>query len=263
MSCRARSALGVFAAVALTAGMLGVARGSIAEAATYPSMIKTSAPLDWCPGAASICQDSRRITTLAPGTRVRMECWIDAPSRSGTKLPRWFYVTVSSGATGWVKAERVGAQTSVSNCQNKPAVWASLWTTGLDHYGKTQPTTADRANMKKYYGFTNWGPKVDWSGDCKSFAALAWLSTSTSRLLPRGNAIDVYRAYKAQGKVRTSGVPPRGALVFWNVTSYGHVAVSLGNNRVVTTVGMDNDMRPITDMPLSGFRNYLGWVMPY
>src|SRR5437762_3005661 len=51
---------------------------SPASAWTGPSRIISthSAPLDWCPGNAAICQDSRHLTILAPSTAVTMVCWI-------------------------------------------------------------------------------------------------------------------------------------------------------------------------------------------
>lgn len=239
--------------------------GPQASAATYPSKITSSAPLDWCPGNASICSDARRITTLAAGTAVRMICWLDVPSRSGSALPRWFYIEVSNGTTGWVKAERVDLQSTVGWCRDNRAVAASLWTTGLDEYNQAYPTPTDKSNMSKTFGFTQWGTYGDWSGDCASFAALAYLSTGTT--IHFDNAVDIWNYYKRLGRTSSTRTPPRGALVFWDIARpYGHVAVSLGNGRVVTTLGMDNERKPTTDVALSHFSSdyskYLGWVLP-
>jgi hypothetical protein len=272
MRRRSLAIAGLTTALALFTTVLSIAPQ--ASGVSYTSIIRASAPLDWCPGNASICQDSRRVSTLATGTRVHMNCWIDA-RKNGFTYPRWFYVTVSNGKTGFVKAERVGRQTSVANCSTNLAVMASLWTTGLDHYNKKTPTAADLANMKKYFGkpadksSNGWGPMLDWNGECISFAALAWLSTGATHRIYFANAIDSYYKYRSRGLVHTSGTPPRGALVYWHSYSggkdYGHVAVSLGNGRVVTTGGYDaqnvRQMQAITDKAI--WAGSVGWVMPF
>ena len=84
------------------------------------------------------------------------------------------------------------------------------------------------------------------------------------------NARLVYDAYKSAGRIRTTGHPPRGSLVFWDAysgsTNFGHVAVSLGydpalgKSRAVGTVGWDNQFKANTDYPIAS--GYLGWVSP-
>ena len=51
---------------------------------------------------------------------------------------------------------------------------ASLQATGLSEIYQVHPTATDRSNAKSVYGFTAWGPQVDWSGDCVMFTGLAW-----------------------------------------------------------------------------------------
>lgn len=238
----------------------------IRASASYPSVTRGStAYLDWCPGNAALCQDSKAISHLPAGTYLKMVCWIDARS-TGYNTARWFYSNISNGKTGFLNASGVGSQEVVGACSAKPSVMATLWTTGTSHYAAIYPTSTDKSLMKQYFGFTNWGTYGDWSGDCISFAALSWLSTSTTRKIYFANAYQSFLKYKSAGKVHSSGIPPIGALVYWNAyygsTNYGHVAVSLGNNWTLGTQGWDNQKLPTVAKAIST-TNYLGWVMPF
>ncbi|HWD80102.1 MAG TPA: CHAP domain-containing protein [Kribbella sp.] len=52
--------------------------------------------------------------------------------------------------------------------------------------------------------------------------------------------------------------PPKGALVFWNISSYGHVGVATGDgNFWATSVN-----GAIGKRALPYFSNYLGWAQP-
>lgn len=52
--------------------------------------------------------------------------------------------------------------------------------------------------------------------------------------------------------------PPKGALVFWNISSYGHVGVATGDgNFWATSVN-----GAIGKRALPYFNNYLGWAQP-
>jgi hypothetical protein len=79
-----------------------------------------------------------------------------------------------------------------------------------------------------------------------------------------GNAIDIFNYYKANGRVHTGGVAPRGALVFWHAFSagkdYGHVAVSAGNGWVVGTQGWDFQGLPVALSTISSHGASVGWV---
>lgn len=231
-----------------------------AYAWTGPSRIVTAAPLDWCPGSASVCQDSQRITTLAANTAVTMVCWIDARYESGFQYPRWFYVQAGS-ATGFVKAELVTNQDPNSPaCSQNPAVEASLWTTGVDQYGQTEPTQADRNLVDQLWGITNWtlgGTTNGWSGNCVLFAGLAWYSAGANiKTGPTASYI------AAEYHLTNNPVPPRGALVFWG-GGVGHVAVSIGNGQVIGTQGYST-LEPTAKYTISSVTSaaypYLGWV---
>jgi hypothetical protein len=62
---------------------------------------------------------------------------------------------------------------------------------------------------------------------------------------------------------RTSGTAPRGALVLWSSAiggGHGHIAVSLGDGRMVSTTS-----GAVAVLPIAGFADaaYLGWMPPY
>ena len=61
----------------------------------------------------------------------------------------------------------------------------------------------------------------------------------------------------------TQGTPPAGAVVVWSSAigdGHGHIAVSLGDGRMVSTTG-----GPVSILPIQGFADdaYLGWMPPY
>lgn len=235
-----------------------------ASAWTGPSRIvnSKSAPLDWCPGGAAICQDSAKLATLAANTSVTMACWVDSRTPAGYSTPRWFYVT-AGGNQGFVKAELVANQNPSSpSCldngsQTRRAVAASLQATAATEIYQTYPTATDKSNAKSAYGFSDWGSKVDWSGDCVMFTGLAWWR-SGQKIHSGANAAAIARTYTLH-----SGTPPRGAAAFWNWGSVGHVAISLGNGMVVTTRGLDGALQTTTHATMATVgsdKTYLGWA---
>lgn len=61
----------------------------------------------------------------------------------------------------------------------------------------------------------------------------------------------------------TSGMPPRGALVVWSSAigrGHGHIAISLGDGRMVSTTSGE-----IAILQIQGFSDsaYFGWMPPY
>lgn len=62
---------------------------------------------------------------------------------------------------------------------------------------------------------------------------------------------------------RTSGVPPRGAIVVWSSAigrGHGHIAISLGDGRMVSTTS-----GAVSILSIRGFSDaaYYGWMPPY
>lgn len=70
------------------------------------------------------------------------------------------------------------------------------------------------------------------------------------------NAKTHYFNWKQRGLIH-SGPPPIGTLVFYN-TGSGHVAISLGDGRIVTTPNVAGQKVRIAK--LRDFPNYLGWA---
>jgi cell wall-associated NlpC family hydrolase len=221
-------------------------------------------PLDWCPGNAAICQDNVRATVLPAGTAVNMVCWVDSTRYEGQAYPRWFYVT-SGSWQGWLKAEWVTNQNPSSpycwdrTTEQLRAVGASLEATGTSEINQVYPTSTDKSVALSAYGFNDWGPYGDWSGDCVMYVGLSWY---------RGAGVKIKSAPTAQAigqlySLNTSTNPPRGAAVFWKYGSFGHVAISLGNGMLVTTRGFDNDRLSTTQewfSQVNSGKTYMGWT---
>jgi hypothetical protein len=107
--------------------------------------------------------------------------------------------------------------------------------------------------------YTNENPNASyWSGWCETFAWLAYGRHFTGFY----SAIANYNAWHIAGYIH-GGVPPRGALVFYNVGIYGHVAVAVGNGQVVSTIGYSYQRLPVAQHPYTYFPAYLGWAMPF
>lgn len=96
-----------------------------------------------------------------------------------------------------------------------------------------------------------------WSGYCETFASLSY-----GRRFTYYSAKTHYNAWHTAGYIRT-GVPPRGALVFYNLGTYGHIAVAIGNGQVVSTMGYNNQRLPVAQHAYNYFGSYVGWAMPY
>ncbi|MEU7474832.1 hypothetical protein AB0A63_02540 [Lentzea sp. NPDC042327] len=88
-----------------------------------------------------------------------------------------------------------------------------------------------------------------YEGYCERAVRLAW-----DRATHHASAIDHWRS--SDGTRRTTGTPPKGAFVFWNISQYGHVGIADGNGGFwSTSVG-----GKIGHAGSVGyFSNYLGW----
>jgi len=85
-------------------------------------------------------------------------------------------------------------------------------------------------------------------GYCERAARLSW-----NRKTHHPSAIDHWRS--SDGARHTTGTPPRGAFVFWNISSYGHVGIADGNGGVWAT----SVNGKIGHVKQGYFKNYLGW----
>ncbi|HLL55281.1 MAG TPA: DUF4214 domain-containing protein [Myxococcaceae bacterium] len=79
--------------------------------------------------------------------------------------------------------------------------------------------------------------------------------------LQAGTAKQSYFNYLNQGRIRTDGIPPKGAVVFYDsFQEFGHIGISTGDGRIVNTFESGNPQtgyRGLHDLP-----NYLGWALP-
>lgn len=95
----------------------------------------------------------------------------------------------------------------------------------------------------------------DWTGWCLKFCRIMY-----------GVAALYTEADLAWDKAKyrhTTGVPPKGALVFWRVGKFGHIAISDGGGYVYSTDIMRRgkvDRVPITYVTSHWRATYLGWT---
>jgi cell wall-associated NlpC family hydrolase len=105
----------------------------------------------------------------------------------------------------------------------------------------------------------------------KAEAAIAWYMSRLGQPVYTGQCeLAVENAYGTESVYATAATDwydqpvkhsdwinaPRGALVFWNTSARGHVAISLGDGRVVSTSVGDH----IGIVPTGYFQNPLGWT---
>jgi hypothetical protein len=265
--------ISLFGLIALTVGMTSfLIPLSRASAATPPSM---QGDLFWCTSTQPLCSQTVVAHITAP-TAVTMVCWRDDRAAWGPdSSTRWFYVLLPNGQEGYAYAPQVANQVTVQSCVPMgtwPGVnWIKVadWATG--HIGAVQPTAAEVA-ADPIKG--QWGPDLDWSGDCVSFDLLAWKQAAGFTIWNSGNANVIFSHYAQLGMVHP-GRPPRGALVFLpGDSSFGHVMISMGNWRAIGTQGLDSAQLPVgtgnplvlSDIspgtPLGQYYASGGWTMP-
>ena len=107
------------------------------------------------------------------------------------------------------------------------------------------PQTADGAVA----WFRNRSGSTAYEGYCEMAVRLAW-----DRVTHHPSAIDHWNS--SDGAKHTTGTPPRGAFVFWNISQYGHVGVSDGNGGFWSTSVNGSIGHPSS---IHYFSNYLGW----
>lgn len=98
-----------------------------------------------------------------------------------------------------------------------------------------------------------------WSGFCEGFVEASYGNQRGRYASPYPSALADYLTQYAAGRIHTAGEPPAGALVFYRLSQYGHVALSLGDGRVVTTWGFGDAEYPVRIVARTTFGNYLGW----
>ncbi|WP_284747125.1 hypothetical protein [Amycolatopsis sp. RTGN1] len=87
-----------------------------------------------------------------------------------------------------------------------------------------------------------------YQGYCEKAARLSW-----NRTTHHASAIEHWRS--SDGARHTTGTPPKGAFVFWNISAYGHVGIADGSGGVWAT----SVNGAIGHAKQSYFGSYLGW----
>ncbi len=88
-----------------------------------------------------------------------------------------------------------------------------------------------------------------YQGQCEKAARLSW-----ARRTHHPSAIEHWKS--SDGVRHTTGTPPAGAFVFWNISKFGHVGVADGHGGFWATsvhgrIGHASSVHY--------FKNYLGW----
>jgi NlpC/P60 family len=188
--------------------------------------------------------------TLPTGTTVQMQCYKNESYASGNGYSGnlWFLVSASDGAragvVGYVHSSYVSwPQPVVGPCDNMATERAVRW--AVNGIGTPGIAGAPRGGPG-YYGWC-----LQFVADAYSYGAginigsadtaALWWKAAGSRQIPNWNA-------------------PRGSLVFWTSGTAGHVAMSLGGGRAVSTWdGKDSKIHVITNLGGIGL-TYIGWV---
>ncbi|WIX99476.1 hypothetical protein QRX60_36300 [Amycolatopsis mongoliensis] len=87
-----------------------------------------------------------------------------------------------------------------------------------------------------------------YQGYCEKAARLSW-----DRVTHHPSAIEHWQS--SDGARHTTGTPPKGAFVFWNISAYGHVGIADGSGGVWAT----SVNGAIGHARQGYFSNYLGW----
>jgi uncharacterized protein YraI len=216
------------------------------------------------------------ITTLADNTTINIICqtrgdnvvgstmWDEINSPTTGYVADWYTTTpVVNNPTPGLPACTEGETQNPPQTQpqNPPQ-------TQPQNPPQTQPQQPSDASLaERYNGQQNiptafartWHLGAHWSGYCEAFVAL--VAYGGHGRYP--TALADYRAHKSSGAIHY-GVPPRGAIVYWNPynNQVGHVGISLGNGREISTYGVFPQALPIQVHPYNYFHNYLGWAMP-
>ena len=188
-----------------------------------------------------------------------MVCWRDDRQPFPNSSPRWFYVFLDNGQEGYVWSPQIANQTpNMPNCSTVNWINVSDWAIGRLGLQQWRSTQADGPRpWSQQDNPNNW-----WAGYCLGFAANAWTMAGGGMQGPTfSTANQAWSWYAMQGRANQSGSrPPRGALIFWNNSQTGHVAISLGNWQAIGTWQAAPD--PIMRYRTSAVTNFSGWVMP-
>ena len=147
----------------------------------------------------------------------------------------------------------------------------AFWTPSLPRCGSSAPPPAPPARSTQDRA-VSWALAQVGRGDydywCLKFSLDAY-RIGAGRTVPSAGWARQWWDQRPAQQRRGDASPPKGALVFWNWTgtvdginrNWGHVGVSLGDGRVVSS--RFSTGRGVHVFRLSDARsNYLGWIMP-
>lgn len=141
---------------------------------------------------------------------------------------------------------------------------------GIDVCGTPNPSADDddikQENHENYHPFWN-------------FYCMRFVRTSYSAPAEHAKAEDMYQSFSRDGAINTSADIPKGAIVFWHWSSYGHIGIYVGDGKVIHTgVNPSKKKIGIRESPLveitevldrynhyesdSARMSYLGWAYP-
>lgn len=100
------------------------------------------------------------------------------------------------------------------------------------------------------------GDKLVGKGNCSFIVAIVWKGIDDPHIGFSGGAKNIWYEHKAQGHADRN--VKKGAILIYSDSSLGHVAIYLGNNKVLND-GQIKDASYIED---SWHETYLGWIDP-
>jgi hypothetical protein len=114
---------------------------------------------------------------------------------------------------------------------------------------QSQQVAAKRTAAQAIAWYSSRNGSTAYEGYCEKAARLSWARTTH-----HASAIDHWNS--SDGAKHTTGTPPKGAFVFWNISSYGHVGIADGSGGFwATSVSGKIGHKAST----SYFSHYLGW----
>jgi hypothetical protein len=176
-------------------------------------------------------------------------------------------VVYGPGGPTWSSNTRGNNARLVMQPDNNLVVYSDsgiLFATGTNGNGSNRLVMQDDGNLVLYGGSWIWASKnpseraIQWF-----YNRIGWTNYEGKCELAVENAFGTSGQYSTAGanwNARTKHYPytaaPRGALVFFNTSSSGHVAISLGNGKILSTSAGGR----IGTVSISYFQNPLGWA---
>jgi hypothetical protein len=114
---------------------------------------------------------------------------------------------------------------------------------------QSQSAVAARTAAQAIAWYSSRNGSTAYEGYCEKAARLSWARTTH-----HASAIDHWNS--SDGARHTTGTPPKGAFVFWNISAYGHVGIADGSGGFwATSVSGKIGHKASTGY----FSHYLGW----